>query len=67
MLYISKISPSKIEGVPFRGKEYALSSKIKDRQTPPSHLWCATSSNLEEEIKMKEQRDIHRAKPIRGR
>jgi hypothetical protein len=33
---VNKNSPSKIEGVPVRGRECALSSKIKDRQTPPS-------------------------------
>ncbi len=43
-----------LEGVPFRGRECVFNSKFRIQnsklQTPPSHLRCATSSTLEEEL-----------------
>ena len=38
-----------LEGVPVGGGSVCLIQNSK-LQTPPSHLWCATSSNLEEEL-----------------
>ena len=45
------------------------SSKMKDKinlQTPPSHLWCATSSNARGGI-FYYTKNHSRAKPNRGR
>ncbi len=40
-----------LEGVPFRGRECVCGEYAHTNlQTPPSHLRCATSSTLEEEL-----------------